>query len=1285
MAQRTMLRTFLLNSLASVVGVDISNLKSADPSRKGLVRNNYLTRTLIQTLCKTTKLLWPASRDIIDDVVQFLNASRDHAMLGLRLLRGLVLEFEPTGPGSVDAASRLAANSFREQGALTKAFQLSLQFVQTTSPANDVGLLTAALQSLLACLSYDFVGTGADDSDDGVACVYIPGAWAEHIARPKALEMLFSLYEALWKHGPAGDVEQPATLCLECLVLLAACRRSVFDRSTRRAFLAALLAGTRGVMVSKVGLANSDACSHQVCRLLSRIKCHFQLSELVASAPYKLWLEQLAAFTIEALHSWRSVSSRSTHYLMSLWAALVLPTPYLQLRDSGGGGRPGAEALDHNLRAFVPQVVRGFVESRCELAAAAALEEIEIGGAAESGDVEDVSGFTGFGAGFGAIEENPLEDESMLLEHLAPVPVLARYQFGETARVIGGAYNAAFAQIGQGSSPKDLVAARAKLTFLTYMIGAIVGGHVSRVAASAVERLHETNAELAALVFRMVMSDASAASAHQSLGSSGWRLEFASLYFFQCFQNLYIEYRAREDAEAQENRRRQRALAFLGDRTGRRKSGSQSDGGGGRRNRRHSFEEQRESAKVAPLPRAKPSLGRFDADDDDDDDDIKSLPDIKSQQQMDEGHPLQQSPPSSVSPGEAKIQQVSIAGQLGISGGDRALLDVVMQRIFGILQHAHNYKSDSRTQVDLVSRALAVFYQLSVGVTIVHAGHSYTPRLISSGRLLLESGVIQDLLVDPRASRFPLLDNPKHGRARTFLMATLSNLLFTKNRHPPIGGDRKTSSTAEIAEGAFNVFMKPITETADTLLQRASLAGNLLRNEELKAPIVGMLRDLRGVAASATATKEFDLLLAWLIPARMPLLTIIASSWADAPSVIVPLLKFLLEVVTNKGSRIVFPSNSPGGIILCRDTCAVLNAYMEPRLAKLSAETAADGRDAAARGHADSMSMDALREAVMAMGDAGEGEKRGEVTLGRGVVGKGATVDMESVDVKCARLCALCLHKLLVGRYANFGVFDLYRDGCLKEALRRAVLLAFAGSPGHVMGFPKMAKAALCLLQSVSDKMVYALVDIPTPAFVRIMACLADALSSSDAKLSTPASHTLSSIATFRCHALARSTDASAPISLARARAMGMTTLTYAGSFSAAELEASVQHFATHQSSHPKLFGELLAVCFDRLLSPSSRGAVSNMWSLARPVLPLVLCCPRDFMEYRGHYLSTQTPERQARLSESLDKLFAKVPAAVDPSTLALKPDTYNDVLAKNEAFTKDLSMFCRILRRDRI
>ena len=84
----------------------------------------------------------------------------------------------------------------------------------------------------------------------------------------------------------------------------------------------------------------------------------------------------------------------------------------------------------------------------------------------------------------------------------------------------------------------------------------------------------------------------------------------------------------------------------------------------------------------------------------------------------------------------------------------------------------------------LVQRALSVLYQLSVGVTIVHAGSVNKPRLVSSGRLLLESGVIIELLSNPSAERFPLLRNPRHGRARSFLMATLSKLLFTQIRYP---------------------------------------------------------------------------------------------------------------------------------------------------------------------------------------------------------------------------------------------------------------------------------------------------------------------------------------------------------------------------------------------------------------------------------------------------------------------------------------------------------------------
>lgn len=70
---------------------------------------------------------------------------------------------------------------------------------------------------------------------------------------------------------------------------------------------------------------------HEFCRLLSRLKTNYQLSELVAVEGYQRWIQSVAEFTLTSLQSWQWASS-SVYYLLCLWSRLISSVPYLKAR-----------------------------------------------------------------------------------------------------------------------------------------------------------------------------------------------------------------------------------------------------------------------------------------------------------------------------------------------------------------------------------------------------------------------------------------------------------------------------------------------------------------------------------------------------------------------------------------------------------------------------------------------------------------------------------------------------------------------------------------------------------------------------------------------------------------------------------------------------------------------------------------------------------------------------------------------------------------------------------------
>mmetsp|Transcript_18872 Transcript_18872/g.37074 ORF Transcript_18872/g.37074 Transcript_18872/m.37074 type:complete len:1490 (-) Transcript_18872:78-4547(-) len=1409
-SQRIQLQRFLLQRLAHA---------STDP-------NDFVTKATIQVLCRLTKLGWvsdPELRGLMNEIVQFLQAGVQHAVLGLRILTDLITEFElgRTEPsGRLDPEGRQAAQAFREQDGLSRAFMLSLQTMNrafnSQDPSRDRPVLKEALKTLQTCLGYDFVGTGYSESDDVVACLYIPIEWTKDIANAGALRLLFRIYNAQWQVQNESEIDPdedgPASMALQCVALLASTRRSVFDESSRHEFLVALLEGSTQLMQEKTGLSHSEPCLHHLCRLLSRMKSHFQLVELAKPPQYQVWLEALASFTEGTLAAWRTVSTRSMHYLVRLWSALVLPTPYLRIREGLNRDGSSQPAYLRGLDQYVPRVVHAFVSTRADMCSAAALEELDDGGSSASELLGmHNQGFGSFGRGSGWIEDNPLDDEGMLLEQLTPLSTLARFRYGVSASGVAELFLNAVNERAQAvnallSNPQgqNLLAAKARLAdsqarlaFLTYVVGAIVGGHVTRVSARAIERLEELNAELAALVFKMVTDSQRTEDLIASRGESpaalifgfgsnaGWRLELATLYFFRCFQTLYIESRARED-EA-ERPARDRSVELVEDYSGFMnfaflRRGAMVPNGGGPAGNYGSMGMQgndvRSMIQLRPLPAPSPSLDRLNQGGSSGSSGGSSTRAIADRPDADTGMSDGNADNNNNSGGSnngaskqpllvdelsaaelakkeraindeasqrASAMQNSIAARVGIQGGDRALLDVAMRRIFGLLQFAQHVNErsaqmdESSAPVMLVQRALSVLYQLSMGVTIVHTGKVHTPRLMSSGRLLLESEVIQDLLQNPSAERFPLLREPKHGRARTFLMATLSKLLYTQTRYP------SSQNSSQVPENMFDVnaniytshdqveerfvsFMMPMTDVADGLLRIVKSNPDELRSSTLRGPIIGLLRDLRGVISSATAAREFELIFSWFYPNRIKLLAVIARVFNYSFDVMVPLLKLLSELVHNRGSRIVFPSLSAGGLILFREAALVLVAFCQPQLQALERtreeqrarhekreaiksklvdnmnnpvmETLSQalGPEISNSANNDPLSMQALHEAVLAMGEeflhsSTDGEKKKAenmngtvIDVGPGAVGPGVTVDLEEAQQKCSRVCLITLSRMLNGRYAPLGTFQLFGDTCLLDARRATLELALSSSPKHTMSFPKMSKALISLLNQLAEKFVISLVDLSSSLFARIMCCLGEAIVSGNAQLSSPAASAVEAIAIFRCRAAAavhgpnsddaNSSDADVdPLRRVRAvlnpehRSRGDTT-------SLEEYHRAALLFQEHERAHPNLFSSLLAVVMDQLFSSGS-SELPNQWSMAKPIMPLIFCAPAEFERQRQQFLSQQSAAREPRIREAYDSLFTKLGPALS------NPALFNVVLRSNDTFAKELCTFNRELRRE--
>uniref|UniRef100_A0A1D1ZXG9 Importin N-terminal domain-containing protein n=1 Tax=Auxenochlorella protothecoides TaxID=3075 RepID=A0A1D1ZXG9_AUXPR len=511
LAASSLLKVVTEFTLSNQVKLDMRTYFLQYLNGRGPTLEPYVVAVLVQLICRMTKLGWfedSAYRSIVEDAGAFLeprsnDGSLAHYMLGLRLLNAMVLEANSPTPHRTLTQHRKVAVGFRD-AALYKILQLALGALQRLPGMRaDNALLEQALRLLVATLSFDFVGTCLDESAEDLGTIQIPTAWRPAVEDAGTLQLLWGYY--------AGNEPPLSSLALESLVRLASVRRSLFSSdAVRSAFLARLVEGSRDVLRDRRGL-HHHANYHEFCRLLGRLKTNYQLGELVALAPYPEWIGLVADFTINSLTSWQWASG-SVFYLLGLWSRLVSSMPYLK------GEAPSL------LDLYVPKISRAFLTSRLESVRTV---------------VQD------------GLTDDPLDSEEQLQDQLDSLPYLFRFQYEKMAEALTSAADpliAAYASRGAGgavaggaasssSPPRDAAVLEGQLTWIVYMVGAVVRGRASASGADAQEAV---DGDLAARVFGVLRAAEGPGHAARAGAASRRRLELALLSFLQSFRKVYI-------------------------------------------------------------------------------------------------------------------------------------------------------------------------------------------------------------------------------------------------------------------------------------------------------------------------------------------------------------------------------------------------------------------------------------------------------------------------------------------------------------------------------------------------------------------------------------------------------------------------------------------------------------------------------------------------------------------------------------------------------------------------
>uniref|UniRef100_A0A4W4F0U3 Importin N-terminal domain-containing protein n=1 Tax=Electrophorus electricus TaxID=8005 RepID=A0A4W4F0U3_ELEEL len=460
----------------------------------------FVTQALIQLYARITKLGWfdcqkedYVFRNVIVDVTRFLQDSVEHCIIGVTILSQLTNEINQADTTHPLTKHRKIASSFRDSS-LFDIFTLSCNLLKQASGKNlnlndegQHGLLMQLLKLAHNCLNFDFIGTSTDESSDDLCTVQIPTSWRSAFLDSSTLQLFFDLYHSI--------PPSLSPLVLSCLVQIASVRRSLFNNAERAKFLSHLVDGVKRILENPQSLSDPNNY-HEFCRLLARLKSNYQLGELVKVENYPEVIRLIANFTVTSLQHWE-FAPNSVHYLLSLWQRLAASVPYVKATEP------------HMLETFTPEVTKAYITSR--------LESVHI-------ILRDGL-------------EDPLDDAGLVQQQLDQLSTIGRCEYEKTCALLVQLFDQSaqsYQELLQStnSSTMDAAIQEGRLTWLVYIIGAVIGG---RVSFASTDEQDAMDGELVCRVLQLMnLTDSRLAQAGNE------KLELAMLSFFEQFRKIYI-------------------------------------------------------------------------------------------------------------------------------------------------------------------------------------------------------------------------------------------------------------------------------------------------------------------------------------------------------------------------------------------------------------------------------------------------------------------------------------------------------------------------------------------------------------------------------------------------------------------------------------------------------------------------------------------------------------------------------------------------------------------------
>ncbi|XP_063125030.1 ran-binding protein 17 isoform X4 [Rattus norvegicus] len=460
----------------------------------------FVIQALIQVIAKLTKLGWFevqkdefVFREIIADVKKFLQGTVEHCIIGVIILSELTQEMNLVDYSRPSAKHRKVATSFRDtslKDILVLACSLLKQVLAKPLNLQDQdqqSLVMQVLKLVLSCLSFDFLGSSADESADDLCTVQIPTTWRTIFLEPETLDLFFNSYHSL--------PPLLSQLALSCLVQFASTRRSLFSSPERAKYLGNLIKGVKRILENPQGLSDPGNY-HEFCRFLARLKTNYQLGELVLVKEYAEVIGLIANFTITSLQHWE-FAPNSVHYLLTLWQRMVASVPFVK------------SAEPHLLDTYAPEITKAFITSRLESVAIVVRDNLE----------------------------DPLDDTATVFQQLEQLCTVSRCEYEKTCTLLvqlfdQNAQNYQKLLHSASGLAIDMAIQEGRLAWLIYLVGTVVGG---RLTYTSTDEHDAMDGELSCRVFQLIsLMDT------RLPRRTNEKIELAVLWFLDQFRKTYV-------------------------------------------------------------------------------------------------------------------------------------------------------------------------------------------------------------------------------------------------------------------------------------------------------------------------------------------------------------------------------------------------------------------------------------------------------------------------------------------------------------------------------------------------------------------------------------------------------------------------------------------------------------------------------------------------------------------------------------------------------------------------